>query len=57
MSLPLVSIHRHGRINSVNVEIHFISSASSILRQMHLVNVSESIEAISIEFLGLVLMF
>ena len=29
-SLPLVSVHYHGRVNSVRVEINFPSSASSI---------------------------
>ena len=29
-SLPLVSVHYHGRVNSVRVEINFTSSASSI---------------------------
>ena len=29
-SLPLVSVHHHGRANSVKVEINFTSSASSI---------------------------
>ena len=51
-SLPLVSVRRHGRANSVNVEIKFhlefklrFPSAQLMLRQMHLTNVSESIKA------------
>ena len=33
-SIPLVSVHHHGRVNSVKVEINFTSSASSIF-QVH----------------------
>ena len=52
MSLPLVSVRHHGRANSVKGEmkihleckLHF-PSAQLMLWQMHLTNVSESIEA------------
>ena len=51
-SLPLVSVRRHGRVNSVKVEIKFhleckfhFPSAQLMLRRMHLTKVFESIEA------------
>ena len=51
-SLPLVSVHHHGRVNSVKsrdkfhleCKLHF-PSTHLILRQMHLPTVSASIEA------------
>ena len=51
-SLPLVRVHRHGHVNSVNVEVKFhlecrlcFPCAQFRLRQMHRANLSVSIEA------------
>ena len=57
-SLPLVSVLHHGRVNSVKVEINFISSASSIIL-VHNLCCDKCIQRtylkvlrLSIEFLG-----